>query len=228
MSAKHALLGFLIQRSSYPYELEHRLLQRLGPAYAVNSGQLSQTLKRMEEDGLIERVGVAGAATQGPKERHVFKATPSGAEEFERWFAQETKVTPLSRRALTVKLALAGPARLADALEQIVAYELKCAGRLTELSRLHDSVDESVTVADPRLRADHVLARLSLTADIYSLEAELRFAQHAHEMISMLQGRDAIWSSESERSDAPSNDAHEDARDQLFGEMADAREDRPR
>src|ERR1700728_2079170 len=113
MSARHALLGFLIQRSSYPYELEHRLLQRLGPAYAVNSGQLSQTLKRMEEDGLIERVD---ARAQGPKERHVFKATPSGAEEFERWFAQETKVTPLSRRALTVKLALAGPARLADAL----------------------------------------------------------------------------------------------------------------
>ena len=225
MSAKHALLGFLIQRSSYPYELEHRLLQRLGPAYAVNSGQLSQTLKRMEEDGLIERVD---PVAQGPKERHVFKATASGAEEFERWFAEEAKVTPLSRRALTVKLALAGPARLTDALEQIATYQLRCAGRLTELSRLHDSVDESVAAADPRVRADHVLARLALSADIYSLEAELRWAGHAREMISMLQGRDAIWSSESERSDAPSKDAHEDAREQLFGQMADGREDRPR
>ena len=228
MSAKHALLGFLLQRSSYPYELEHRLQQRLGPAYAVNPGQLSQTLKRMEEDGLIEAVGVAGAEAQGPKERHVFKATPDGAKEFERWFAEETKLTSLSRRALPVKLALAGPARLGDALEQIAAYELRCAERLTELSRLHDSVDESVTVADPRVRADHVLARLSVSADIFSLEAEMRWAGHAREMISMLAGRDAIWSSESERSDAPPKDAHEDAREELLGRMADGRKDRPR
>ena len=91
MSAKHALLGFLLQRSSYPYELGDRLEQRLGPAYKVNSGQLSQIVKRMEADGLIERVD---PDAQGPKERHVFKATARGAEDFERWFAQETKVAP--------------------------------------------------------------------------------------------------------------------------------------
>jgi PadR family transcriptional regulator AphA len=230
MSAKHALLGFLLQRSSYPYELRDRLVARLGPAWELNPGQMSQTLKRLEEDGEIERVGVAGAETLGPKERHVFKPTASGAEEFKRWFAEETKLTRLSRRPLTVKLVLAGPARLSDALEQIAAYKTECAQRLTELSRLHDSVDESVAPQDPRVRADHVLLRLALTADIYSLEAELRFARHAHEMISMLQGRDAIWSSEAERADAPVNDAEarEDARTKLFGRMTDSREDRPR
>jgi DNA-binding PadR family transcriptional regulator len=227
MSAKHVLLGFLLQRSSYPYELGDRLVQRLGPGWKVNSGQLSQELKRMEQDGLIEPLD---PRARGPKERHVFKATASGAEEFERWFAEETKVTSLSRRPLTAKLTLAGPARLSDALEQIAAFELQCAQRLTELSRLHDSVDESVTVADPRVRADHVLLRVNLSADIYALEAELRWARHAHEMISMLAGRDAIWSSETERADAPVKDAEarEDARAQLFGRMADRRKDRPR
>jgi DNA-binding PadR family transcriptional regulator len=225
MSAKHALLGLLIQRSSYPYELGDRLLQRLGPAWAVNSGQLSQTVKRMEEDGLIERVD---PRAQGPKERHVFKATASGAEEFERWFAADTSVTRLSRRPLTVKLTLAGPARLSDALEQIAAYELQCAQRLTELSRLHKSVDESVAGQGPRVRADHVLLRLSLSADIFALEAELRWASHAHEMISWLAGRDAIWSSESERSGTAAQCARNDARARLFGRMADGREDGPR
>ena len=95
MSAKHVLLGFLLQRSSYPYELGDRLVQRLGPGWKVNSGQLSQELKRMEQDGLIEPLD---PRARGPKERHVFKATASGAEEFERWFAEETKVTSLSRR----------------------------------------------------------------------------------------------------------------------------------
>jgi DNA-binding PadR family transcriptional regulator len=221
MSAKYALLGLLLQRSSYPYELGDRLLQRLGPAWKVNSGQLYQTIERMEEDGLIERVD---PGAQGPKDRHVFKATTGGAEEFERWFVADTSVTRLSRRPLTVKLTLAGPARLSDALEQIAAYELECARRLTELSRLH----ESVAVQGPRVRADHVLLRLNLSADIFALEAELRWARHAHEMISWLQGRDAIWSSETERSDAPVKDARKDARAQLFGRMADGRYAGPR
>jgi len=225
MSAKHALLGFLLQRSSYPYELGDRLEQRLGPAYKVNSGQLSQIVKRMEADGLIERVD---PDAEGPKERHVFKATARGAEDFERWFAEETKVTPLTRRALTVKLALAGPTRLGEALEQIAAYEAQCAQRLIELSRLHDSVDESVALAGPRVRADHVLLRLNLSADIYALQAELRWTHHAHEMISWLQGRDAIWSSESERNGSAAQCAREDARTKLFERMLDGREDRPR
>jgi len=221
MSAKHALLGLLLQRSSYPYELADRLRQRLGPAWAVNSGQLYQTIDRLEQDGLIERVD---PGEQGRDDRHIFKATESGAEEFERWFAAGTSVTRLSRRPLTVKLTLAGPARLSDALEKIATYELECAQRLTELSRLH----ESVAVDGPRVRADHVLLRLSLSADIYALEAELRWARHAHEMISWLQGRDAIWSSESERSDAPATDARKDARAQLFGRMANSRYPGPR
>ena len=79
MSAKHVLLGFLLQRSSYPYELGDRLVQRLGPGWKVNSGQLSQEIKRMEQDGLIEPVGGAGAGTRGPKDRHVYRATASGA-----------------------------------------------------------------------------------------------------------------------------------------------------
>ena len=221
MSAKHALLGLLLQRSSYPYELADRLRQRVGPAWAVNSGQLYQTIDRLEHDGLIERIDTGA---QGREDRHVFKATSSGAEEFERWFAEGTSVTRLCRRPLTVKLALAGPARLNDALEQVANYELECAARLTELSRLH----ESVSVQGPRVRADHVLLRLNLSADIFALEAELRWARHAHEMISWLQGRDAIWSSQADRGGADAEDAREDARAQLFGRMADGHEDRPR
>jgi len=221
MSAKHALLGLLLQRSSYPYELGERLRERLGPAWAVNSGQLYQTIDRMELDGLIERVDTDA---QGRDERHFFKVTAGGAEEFERWFAAGTRVTRLSRRPLTVKLTLAGPARLSDALAQIAAYELECAQRLTELSRLH----ESVAVGGPRVRADHVLLRLNLSADIFALEAELRWARHAHEMISWLQGRDAIWSSATERADASVKEAREDARAQLFGRMADDRDAGPR
>src|SRR5271155_1044569 len=100
MSAKHALLGLLLDRSAYPYELADRLQQRLGPAWNVNSGQLYQTIHRLESDGLIERVdGVVGDRNF----RHVFAITDDGVAEFERWFDRESGVR-LARRPLLVKI----------------------------------------------------------------------------------------------------------------------------
>jgi len=68
MSAKHALLGLLLDRPAYRYQLGERLQQRLGPGWAINSGHLYQTVERMERDGLIERIGGAERARRA---RHV-------------------------------------------------------------------------------------------------------------------------------------------------------------
>lgn len=215
MSAKHALLGLLLDRSAYPYQLADRLQQRLGPAWAVNSGQLYQTVNRLEQDGLIERVdGAAGARD----DRHVFAITESGVEEWERWFASTTIGARLSRRPLLVKITLGGPERLKDALSQIDAYELECAERLKEISGRR----EAVPVEGPQVRAEHVLLRLGLSADIFQLEGELGWARHAHEMVSWLLGREAIWPSAHERSDELTDEARDrrDAREELFGRMA--------
>jgi DNA-binding PadR family transcriptional regulator len=216
MSAKHALLGLLLNRPAYPYELANRLQTRLGPAWAINSGQVYQTIKKMEKEGLIEPVdGAAG----GRPARHIFAITESGGEEFERWFETTTDGAQLTRRPLQVKITLGGPERLRDALEQIDAYERDCAGQLKTLSRMQE---EQSPGAGPGVRADYVLLRLNLSADIIQLEGELRWARHAHEMVSWLLGREAIWPATPERSDASSvedRDRHA-ARQQLFGRMA--------
>jgi DNA-binding PadR family transcriptional regulator len=218
MSAKHALLGLLLHKPAYTYELGDRLQARLGPAWAINSGQLYQTVKRLERDALIERVG---EDAERRDDRHIFAITESGVEEFERWFEEITSAVRLSRRPLLVKITLAGPERLKDALEQIDAYELDCAACLREVSRKQ----EAIAVEGPQIRADHVLLRLSLSADIFQLEAELRWARHAHEMVSWLLNREAIWPSASERSDASTAEARErrDAREELFARMATRR-----
>jgi DNA-binding PadR family transcriptional regulator len=215
MSAKHALLGLLLHRTAYPYELADRLQARLGPAWAINSGQLYQTIRRLEQDGLIKQVD---GVVEGHDDRHVFAITESGVEEFERWFSHSGGAARLSRRPLLVKLTFAGPERLKDSLEQIDVYELDCATRLKQLSH----VREAIPVEGPQVRADYVLLRLNLSADIFQLEGELRWARHAHEMISWLLGREAIWPSAPERSDALSTEARgrQDAREELFGRMA--------
>lgn len=215
MSAKHALLGLLLHKPAYGYELADRLQARLGPAWAINSGQVSQTLRQMEAEGLIARVdGTAGVHAK----RRFFAINESGLEEFEQWFASDTTAARLTRRPLLVKVTLAGPDRLKDSLEQIDAYELDCAEQLKELSRMFREVPEDGS----QVRADHVLLRLGLTADIFQLEGELAWARHAHEMVSWLMERDAIWPSANERLDALSDAARErrDARAELFRRMA--------
>lgn len=216
MSAKHALLGLLLDRSAYPYELADRLQARLGPAWEINSGQVYQTIRRMAADGLIEQVD---GPAEGRTDRHIFAITERGASEFERWFGDTTEAARLARRPLLVKITLAGPARLKDALAQIDVYERDCAERIKELAREREGVPESQGL---QVRADHVLLRLGLSADIFQLEAELRWARHAHEMVCWLLDREAIWPSGRDRADASGQESKDRraAREELFARMA--------
>lgn len=215
MSAKHALLGLLLHKPAYRYQLGDRLQERLGPAWRINSGQLYQTVGRLECDGLIERIDRAGE-DQG--ERHVFAITSAGTVEFERWFDDTISRARLARRPLLVKITLAGPDRLRDTLNELDAYERDCTVCLKEHLRLRDAIP----LGGYRVRADHELLRLNLSAEITQLEGELGWARHARERISWLLQQDAIWPLARERSDEVDGTARErrDARSELFGRMA--------
>jgi DNA-binding PadR family transcriptional regulator len=220
VSAKHALLGLLLHKPAYRYQLGDRLKQRLGPAWKINSGQLYQTIKKMQLDGLIERID---RAADDQDDRHIFAITVAGAEEFERWFEEGRSGARLLRRPLLVKITLAGPERLESALKQIDTYERDCAARLKELAREQDKIP----IGGSRVRADHVLLRLALSGDITHVEGELGWSRHAFEMVSRLKNQDAIWPSTDERPE-PAKKARdrESAREELFGRIA-ARRRRP-
>ncbi|HTU79244.1 MAG TPA: PadR family transcriptional regulator [Solirubrobacteraceae bacterium] len=213
MSARYALLGMLLDRGeSYPYELVDRLASRLGPAWNINSGQASQIFRALERDGVVERVERPG---QSRDRRQIYRLRPAGAEEYERWFSKTAVPVPRSRRPLMVKLALAGPDRLQAAHELIDAYERACAAHLNDVKLERSEVPNEA----PYVRADHVLLRLSLKADIIQLEGELRWAKEAHEVIGWLLEREVMWPSARERQDAASEAARR-ARKRLFGRMA--------
>ena len=210
MSARHALLGLLLNRSAYPYELADRLERSLGPAWAVNSGQLYQTIGRLERDGLIECVD---PSARGREDRHVFTITRAGVEEFERWFAEVSGKVRLSRRPVLAKITLAGPRRLEGALRELEAYEQDCAASLRDLT----SRREMVALDSKRLRADHVLLRLNLSADIYQLEGELRWTTQARETVCWLVEQDAIWPRERDHGAAwQEEDVERQTRTRLF------------
>ncbi len=214
MSAKHALLGLLLDTPAYPYQLASRLEQRLGPSWEVNSGQLYQTVKTMERDGLIERVQGAGG---GREDRHVFAITDDGAREFERWFQGSPDHVRLPRRPLLAKITFAGPERLAEALAKVDTYESECAARLAGVARLRDEL----TTDGPLVRAQELLLRLNLSTDVIQLEGELRWAAHARELLQWLAEGEAVWPSRHRQ--ARSGERRHDrsgARKELFGRMA--------
>ncbi len=83
MSTKHALLGLLLEGSSYPYQLADRLEERVGPTWAVSSGQIYNTVEQLEKEGLIEPA--AGSLRSRDKRRRFLSITDRGVMEFEDW-----------------------------------------------------------------------------------------------------------------------------------------------
>lgn len=208
MSAKHALLGLLLERPGYPYQLADRLQELLGPTWKINSGQLSQTIKSMQEEDLIERVGSEPDAKD--QRRQIYAITSTGELEYEGWYRRITKPGRISRRPLLLKIALAGgPGHMDDALEEIGVYERDCVEVVTNISRVRD--------AEPPAHwswVDRVIFRLSLNADLAQAEAELRWAREARAEVSLL-AREGVSSTR-----GTADRRLRRVRDDVFGRMA--------
>jgi DNA-binding PadR family transcriptional regulator len=181
----------------------------------VNSGQLYQTISRLEQDGLIRRVD---GGQGGREDRHVFAITGEGVQEFERWFDTGAGSVRLSRRPLLVKITLAGPDRLDQALEQLDVYERDCTLQLQALAGRRDMI----AVDDTRVRADHVLLRLNLSADMFQLEGELRWTAQARDTVRWLRANQVVWPSAQERAEAVSDAERQrqDVRRELYARMS--------
>jgi DNA-binding PadR family transcriptional regulator len=219
MSSRHVLLGLLLDRPAYPYQLADRLEQRLGPSWQVDSGQLYKTVKLLERGELIERVDDAAEKprTDNRAERHVFSITQRGIEEFERWFDQTRDPVRLPRRPLLAKITFAGPDRLARTMSKLDDYERDCAEHLSATTGMRDALP---SIEEELLRADHLLLRLNLSTDIYSLEGELRWAKDARELLTWLSQQErAVWPN---GSGGEGRSALASARSQLFTRIARA------
>ena len=217
MSTKHALLGLLLEGPSYPYQLADRLKERVGPAWAFRSGQVSNTIRQMEEDGLIEPVGSNMAGQD--KRRRFFSITDSGEREFEGWLEAISGAVRWRRRPELLKITLAGPERLSTALGHIDAYEESCTRRLNEFQEARNLIPRP----RPRtgVRADHVLLGLNLSIEISLLEGELQHAREARETLLWLHAQpNAIWPSTVNQSGPRVARVWRDGRDELFEGMA--------
>ncbi|MDO8188763.1 PadR family transcriptional regulator [Conexibacter sp. JD483] len=122
MSMKYAVLGMLIERRGYGYDLANRLQRRLGPGFRAAYGAVYVSLDQLAKEELVaesKRVQV------GRQVKVYYAATPAGEERFRAWMREAPSREPL-RGELYLKLAVAQGADLSLLRDELERLEREC------------------------------------------------------------------------------------------------------
>lgn len=211
MSARHTLLGLLAEGPAHGYGLGQRLSAKLGPAWEINSGQVSQTLARLEEEGLVRAVN---DETASRSRKRNFELTEPGAVELNRWFDSETAGVRVMSPEFLAKVNLGGPERCEASLAHITDVETDCLEKLEKLTKHRDSIPLWP------ITAERLLKRCAVTLEILQVHAYLQGAGLTRETIAILKDDDALWDSSRAKADADDARRREKAREDIFRRMA--------
>jgi DNA-binding PadR family transcriptional regulator len=133
LSTKHVVLGLLIERPGYGYDLQQRLDSRLG-FLGLSESAVYKILDRLEEDGWIEVMGekVVGRTRRGAP-RVMYRVTAVGRERFKAWIAEPSDRAVL-RDELQAKLIVVMPDYLPELLNVADRQKRECLAELDSLA----------------------------------------------------------------------------------------------
>jgi DNA-binding PadR family transcriptional regulator len=172
VSAKNAVLGLVIERPGYGYDLARRLRERFGSSDFAPTGVYS-ALDQLASEALVRS---ASPNVGADKKRVVYEATPAGIERFEQWMLDSSSLAPV-RDELYMKLALSRPHNLSRLIELAQAQEEDCLARLQALRRPAPG-----TVSAPKAWSD-VAGLLVRDAEIKQLQARVEWLQKARSIM---------------------------------------------
>lgn len=140
MSVKHAVLGLVIERPGYGYELVQRLGQRI-EGWRPSETAVYPALRSLRTDGMIrarDAVQAGGSAHRGVV---WYEATDAGREEFRAWVRAPTDVPP-QRDPFWLKVAFASAEDLPWLVELARELEVACLERMAALGDDAGAVDD--------------------------------------------------------------------------------------
>jgi len=134
VSVQNVVLGELVRRRGYGYQLHDRLRELLTDVFGFSETAVYPALQALEKRGLIVEVARAPSRRDDrwSNPRIVYEATPAGERAYREWIAQPVKKTPL-REELHLKLIGAGPADVPAMLEALDDVEDDCCRRLADI-----------------------------------------------------------------------------------------------
>jgi DNA-binding PadR family transcriptional regulator len=184
-----AVLGLVIERPSYGYELFQRLERRYSGVLDPPISQIYAALNALERAQLIEplpraapgKASDAGAAPTARRQPKVhYRATAGGTRAFRSWVAEQMRDDPqhveLLRRIAGA--AATGYDRVAAMRELVDAYERAC---VAEASRL--PLPPARSGATPAVAAGELVERLVLGARRGLLDAHFAWIDYARKEI---------------------------------------------
>jgi DNA-binding PadR family transcriptional regulator len=178
MSAKQAVLGLVIERPGYGYQLAQRLGDRFGAWRWEPTGvyRALDALVRAEEVHSLAEKGSGETGRAAP--RLIYEATPRGLEHFKAWMMEPSVPSP-ARQQLDLKLLFATLEFIPVLLRQIRANEHCC---INELGALTGTDEIATHEGSTDLGA--IVGRLHTDAEILMLEARVKWLRNAHAALS--------------------------------------------
>jgi DNA-binding PadR family transcriptional regulator len=186
MSAKHAVLGLVIERPGYGYDLAQRLRERFGSSGFAPTGVYS-ALDQLSAEGLVRNAGsLAGGSAERAAPRTIYEATPAGVQQFDRWMRSDSPPANV-RDELNMKLALSRPRDLPALIELACAQERECLARLQALRQALAPGSPAGAGRRP-LAWGEVAGLLVRDAETRQLQARVEWLQRSRAIMSRLAG----------------------------------------
>ncbi|AKK11527.1 PadR family transcriptional regulator [Corynebacterium uterequi] len=167
MSIKHCLLALLSEEPRTAAGLKRAFDDATDSIWPLNIGQVTQTLARLERDGLISGAGEVTGGNGRPTP--IYTPTTAGHDELSSWWHSPTAAQRADRDELVLKISLAAVTRAEHILPLLDIQRHATMNQLRELNR---QLGTTVTA--------HTL---SIEKRIYDLEAESRWLDRVEMLI---------------------------------------------
>lgn len=142
MSVKHAVLGLVIERPGYGYELIQRLEQRI-EGWRPSQAAVYPALRSLRAEGMIRarEATAEGGVVSAHRGVVWYDATDAGRDEFRAWVRSPTDLAP-QRDPFWLKVAFASPEDLPWLVELARELEAACLERMAELGEQGGGVED--------------------------------------------------------------------------------------
>jgi len=177
LSTKHVVLGLLLERPGYGYDLQQRMDDRFS-FLQLSETAIYRLLDSLQRDGYIEESGrkVIGGTRRGSP-RVTYAPTDAGTAEFQQWMAQPCATTAV-REALHAKLILSDAEDLPRLIEQVMDQQRET---LAELSAFQQRLTPESTSGE--VPWDAIAAMLVDDAHARRLQATLEWLQEVRNVL---------------------------------------------
>jgi DNA-binding PadR family transcriptional regulator len=166
MNLRYALLALLADGEAHGYGLRKRFMQRVGPFWQPNIGQIYQVLHELERRGYVTRRDV----TSGARLRRLFRLTLRGERALRTWLARRPAWPPPLRDEIIVRVLATERHGTATLLAQLERQEAEYR-RYLLVVQAEDPHDAPIT------------RRLAREAALGIAEAYLRWLARCRELL---------------------------------------------